>query len=139
MITINLKGREIPLAFTTLEMKTLQEEIMTPISKAINLTLGRTPEDSKDKSLYGSAEHLEAAAKMIRILGNAGLEEAGEEPNLTDKFVMRALKPTELAGAISICMDAMTEGMASEIPEKKKTGPVDVVLEEIQKKKEKDG
>ena len=43
------------------------------------------------------------------------------------------------AGAISICMDAMTEGMASEIPEKKKTGPVDVVLEEIQKKKEKDG
>ena len=139
MVTINLKGREIPLVYTTLEMKTLQEEIMTPLSKAINLTLGRNPDDIKDTSWFGSAKHLEAAAKMIRVLGNAGLEEAGETPDLTDKFVMRALKPTELAGAISICMDAMTEGMASEIPEKKKTGPVDVVLEEIQKKKEKDG
>ena len=139
MVTINLKGREIPLLYTTLEMKTLQDEIMTPLSKAINLTLGRNPDDINDKSRFGSAEHLEAAAKMIRILGNAGLEEAGEEPNLTDKYVMRALKPTELAGAISICMDAMTEGMASEIPEKKKEGPVDVVLEEIEKKKERDG
>ena len=139
MVTINLKGREIPLTFTTLEMQTIQEEIMSPLSKAINLTLGRNPEDSNDKSWFGSAEHLKAAAKMVRILGNAGLEESGEEPNLTDRFVMRALKPTALAGAISICMDAMTEGMASEIPEKKTQGPVDVVLEEIEKKKERDG
>ena len=138
MATINLKGREIPLLYTTWEMKQVQEEI-GPLSRAISLVLGRNPDDKDDTSKYGSAEHLEAAAKLIRILGNAGLEEAGENADLTDKKILRAIRPGELASIISTCMDAMNEGMASEIPEKKKTGPVDVVLEEIEKKKEKDG
>ena len=34
-------------------------------------------------------------AKLIRILGNAGLEEAGEAPDLTDKKVLRAMKPAD--------------------------------------------
>ena len=138
MISITLKGREIPLIYTTYEMKVIQEEI-APLSRAISLVLGRNPDDEEDRSLYGGAEHLGAAAKLIRILGNAGLEEAGEDPNLTDKWVMRALRPAEIAQTVNACMDAMTEGMASEIPPKKKEGPVDVVLEEIEKKKERDG
>lgn len=136
MATINLKGREIPLLYTTWEMKEIQEDI-APISQAISLVLGRNPEDKKDTSKYGSAEHLMAAAKLIRILGNAGLEEAGETPDLTDKKVLRALRPADLASAVSICMDAMNEGMRSEIPEKDNDEPVDVTLEEINKKKAK--
>ena len=139
MVTINLKGREVPLLFTTMEMKTIQEEI-GPIERANLIVTGRNPDDEKDMSRYGSVEHLEAAAKMIRILGNAGLEESEEEPNLTDKKVMRALKPGELPEAVRRCMEAMTEGMASEHPDKpEKSGPVDVVLEEIEKKKEAEG
>ena len=134
MATINLKGREIPLLYTTWEMKEIQEDI-APISQAISLVLGRNPEDKTDTSKYGSAEHLMAAAKLIRILGNAGLEEAGETPDLTDKKVLRALRPADLASAVSICMDAMNEGMRSEIPEKDNDEPVDVTLEEINKKK----
>lgn len=134
MASINLKGREIPLIYTTWEMKEIQEE-MGPLSQAINIILGRNPDDKEDTSRYGSAEHLSAAAKLIRILGNAGLEEAGENADLTDKKVMRALRPADLATAVNACMDAMNEGMASEIPEKKQEGPVDVVLEEINKKK----
>ncbi|MBP5295289.1 MAG: hypothetical protein J6Y95_06165, partial [Lachnospiraceae bacterium] len=65
--------------------------------------------------------------------------EAGEAADLTDKKVMRALKPTELLDSINACMNAMTEGMASEIPEKEEEGPVDVTLEEMKKKETKDG
>lgn len=138
MVTLTLGKREIPLLYTTYEMLTIQTDI-APLSKAIRMVLGRNPDDDDDMSRFGSAEHLDAAAKLIRILGNAGLEEAGEAPDLTDKKVMRALKPGELANAVNLCMDAMNEGMASEIPEKKKEGPIDVTLEEINKKKERDG
>ena len=137
MASITLKGREIPLLYTTYEMKEIQEEI-APLSRAISLVTGRNPDDEEDRSLYGGAQHLEAAAKLIRILGNAGLEEAGEAPDLTDKKVMRAMKPSEISDIINACMDTMAEGMASEIPEKTQEGPVDVVLEEIEKKKDRE-
>ena len=138
MVTINLKGREIPLVYTVLEMKEIQEEI-GPLERAISLVMGRNPDDKEDESLFGGPGHIAAAATLIRILGNAGLEEAGETPDLTDKKIMRALKPSELMNNLNECMNAMAEGMASEIPDKKQTGPVDVTLEEINKKKERDG
>ena len=138
MASITLKGREIPLLYTVYEMKQIQEEI-APIGKALKIILGRNPEDENDTSLYGSAQHLEAAAKMVRILGNAGLEENGENADMTDKKVMRAIRPGELAEIVNACFDAMNEGMKSEIPEKEETGPVDVTLEEMKKKETKDG
>lgn len=138
MVTINLKGREIPLVYTVYEMKQIQDEI-GPLSQAIDTILGRNPENKEDMSRFGGADQIGAVANAIRILGNAGLEEAGEEPDLTDKKVMRALKPGELLGTINNLMDAMNEGMRSEIPEKAEEGPVDVVLEEMKKKDVKDG
>ena len=106
MASIMLKGREIPLLYTTYELKALQEEI-APFSRMINVILGRNPDDTTDTSAFGSAEHIEAVAKLIRILGNAGLEEAGEAADLTDKMVMRAIKPMDLMEKISACMDAV--------------------------------
>lgn len=138
MATITLKEREIPLIYTVYEMKTIQEEI-APLHKAINIIMGNNPEDPDDKGYAGSAEHIGAIAKMVKILGNAGLEEAGEKADLTEKAVMRAMKPTDFAKAVNACIGAMNEGMASEVPpEKKSEGPVDVTLEEIEKKKEKE-
>ena len=138
MASITLKGREIPLLYTTFELKALQEEI-APFSRMVNIILGRNPDDTKDTSAFGSAEHIEAVAKLIRILGNAGLEEAGEAADLTDKKIMRAIKPMDLMEKISCCMDAINEGMTSEIPEKEDEGPVDVTLEEMKKKDPKEG
>ena len=138
MVTINLKGREIPLLYTTWEMKQIQEEI-APLDKALKLVLGKNPEDESDMSPYGGAEHRKHAATLIKILGNSGLEENGEAPDLTEKMILKALKPGQMMETIGACINAMAEGMASEIPEKKKEGPVDVVLEEIEKKKERDG
>jgi hypothetical protein len=138
MTSITLKGREVPLLYTTYEMKTIQEEI-APIGQALKIVLGRNPDDGNDMSLYGGAAHIEAASKLIRILGNAGLEEAGEAPDLTDKKVLRALKPTEIGNAIEACAKAIGEGMQSEVPDPKEESgePVDVTLEEMKKKETK--
>lgn len=137
MAKITLKGREVPLLYTSWEMKTVQEEI-APLSKAIRLVTGRNPENEEDTSMFGGAEHIGALAKMIRILGNAGLEESGQEADLTDKKVMRALRPDQLVEAINAVSEAMADGMRSEIPEKEEDGPVDVVLEQMKKKEMKE-
>ena len=135
MATITLKGREIPLIYTTQEMLTIQQEI-APYDRMIQAILGKDPADENNTQIYLSAEHLANVAKAVRILGNAGLEEAGEKPDLTDKFVLRALPPTDVQIAINCCMEAIAIGMKSEIPPKEEDGPVDVTLEEMNKKKE---
>ena len=136
-VYITLKGRKIPLLYTTYEMKVIQEEI-APLHEFQYIVFGRNKEDENDDSLYGTPKHLEGLATLIRILGNAGLEDAGETPDLTNKSILRAMKPTEIGPAMSACSRAMAEGMRSEIPEEKKDGPVDVTLEEISKKKERE-
>ena len=47
MVTITLRGREIPLLYTTQEMLTIQEEI-APIGQVIAMITGRNPDDKKD-------------------------------------------------------------------------------------------
>ena len=138
MTGITLKGREIPLCYTTEEMLTIQEEI-GPLDKTIRLVTGRNPEDEDDTSWFGSAEHIKTISAMIKILGNAALEEQGGEQNLTDKAIRRMMRPNQIGEAINAILDAMAEGMQSEIPKEVKSGPVDVTLEEIEKKKETTG
>ena len=137
MVSIKLKGREIPLYYTTLEMKMIQEEVAR-MGTFLQLLFGRVQEDETDRSIYGEPEHLNALAKCIRILGNSGLEEYGGEPDLTDRWVLRALKPANISEAVGICLAAINEGMESEIPAQEENGPVDVTLEEMKKKKEKE-
>ena len=139
MVSIKLKGREIPLLDTVMEMKTIQEEVV-PLDRLASAIYGRNPDNDQDASLYAGPKHLETLAKMIRILGNAALEEKGEKPDLTDKWIMRAMKPTAdaIRGAIDTIMATLDEGMQSEIPEKHSDEPVDAGLEEMEKKKEPD-
>ena len=138
MKTITLKGREIPLLYTVYEMKLIQEEIC-PLDVFSYTILGRNPENEKDGSPFGKPEHLNAVAKLVAILGNAGLEEAGQEPNLNAKKVLRSIKPGEFGKIVNACMEAMDEAMASEIKEEtSQDKPKDAGLEEMQKKKEMD-
>ena len=138
MVNIKLKGREIPLLYTVLEMKTIQEEI-APLADIRYIITGQNPDDEKDMSNYGGVRQLEALTKMIRIMGNAGLEESGKEADLEDRKLMRTIRPGEIVNLISACLEAMNEGMSSEIPDETKQGKVDVVLEEIERKKEQAG
>ena len=50
--------------------------------------------------------------------------------------MLRALKPARLVEAMNACLQAINEGMESEIPPAKQDEPVDVTLEEMNKKKE---
>jgi hypothetical protein len=105
----------------------------------MRLFAGANPDDDEDNSWYAGAKHLDALAKMIRILGNAGLEEAGEAADLTEKKILRAIRPLNIAEYVNACVRAINEGMMSEIPEKEEEGPVDVTLEEMKKKDGKAG
>lgn len=138
MAEIKLKGRKIPLLYTVYEMKQVQDEICS-LGDFQYVIFGRNRDDETDGSKYGSSEHLGALAKLIRIMGNAGLEEAGEGPDLTEKMIMRAMRPAAISDYISACAEALAEGMASEYPEEEAEGPVDVTLEDMKKKKEKAG
>ena len=134
MVTITLKGREIPLLYTTYEMKLAQEEI-GPLSEMQYKLFGRNKDDDKDTSLYAGAEHIATVSKMIRILGNAGLEESGEEGNLTDKWVLRNMKPAMvLIYAIGV-MTVISQGNMIEAQEESKGKETDVILEEENAKK----
>lgn len=134
MVTIKLREREVPLYYSVYEMKQIQEEIckFCDLQYVIG---GRNKDDEKDNSGYGTPEHLNAIAKLIRILGNAGLEENGQDPDLTDKKIMRAMKPKDVVTMMQACLQALHEGMESEIQVKEKDEPVDVTLEEINRKK----
>jgi hypothetical protein len=135
MTIIKLRDREIPLLYTTLEMKTIQEEVCL-MNDFLGLLFGKKNDGT---SVYSEPEHLNAIAKCIRILGNAGLEEKGLDPDLTDRWILRAMKPGRLNEYINTCLHEMNIGMESEIPPAEEEGPVDVTLEKLQKKKEKAG
>ena len=135
MASIMLKGREIPLIYTVYELKQVQEEI-APLNEFQYIVLGRNKNDENDSSQFGNAQQLDAIAKLVRILGNAGLEENGEAPNLTDKMILRAMKPADIVTFLNACMEAINEGMATEFQEKQDDGPKDVILEELNKKKQ---
>ena len=132
MAKITLKGREIPLLYTVWEMKQIQEQFGSLTEFDYKL-LGKNREDPEDTSRFGGPEQLDAVAGAIRILGNAGLEDEGKDGDLTDKWILRALRPANLVDAVKTIMQALQEGNRSEIPEKEQTGPVDVTLEEIKK------
>ena len=138
MTTITLKGREIPLLYTVYEMKSIQEDIC-PLDDLFYRVLGTTREKPESREKFGTPDHLDTVAKLVRILGNAGLEEAGENPDLTEKKILRAIRPSSISEIVNACADAIAEGVESEIPEQGSDEPKDVVLDEINKKKEKDG
>ena len=81
-------------------------------------------------------EKTEKLCRLIRILGNAGLEEKGEEPDLTDKWVMRKIKPSMILPYALITVAEVIDGNKMEYSEKKNNGPVDEVLEEQNAKKQ---
>jgi len=130
-------GKEIPLVYSTLQMLDIQEDI-APIEKAIQLVNGVNPDDKKDRSRIGGKEQLKALGAFLRILGNEGLRLQGQEQNLNDREVLSWIKPYEILIAVNACMEEMNKGMRSEIPAKDE-GPVDVTLEEMKKKEEKEG
>lgn len=123
---ITIGGRNVPLFFSLWEMKQIQEEV--GFINEINEKLAKH---------VGSSEQIETLVKLIRILGNAGLEEAGQAADLTDKWVGRRLTIGSILAMTEDIILCINDGMQmendiaeAEDPDKAK----DLGLEELRRK-----
>ena len=143
MPEIKIGGRSIPLYYSTYETIAIQREIGCTAFQLNEKVFGvETIDEEKDKTMdnirltvANDPEKTEKLGKLIRILGNAGLEESGEEGNMTDKWVLRNMKPAMvLIYAIGV-MTVISQGNMIEAQEETKGKEVDVILEEENAKK----
>ena len=142
MTNIRIGGREIPLNFTTYEMIAIQKEIGCNAAELRDQVFGLHLADENDPNSWQmevgrDPEKMEKLGKLIRILGNSGLEENGEEPDLTDKWVLRKMKPGLILAYALVAMSEINEGQKSETAaeEQKERGETsEIVLEEERKK-----
>lgn len=142
MTEIKIGGRTIPLLYTTCELVAIQKELGCTGFQLKDQVFGlrQTDEDDPESIVFDCVNEPEKAEKLcrlIRILGNAGLEEKGEEPDLTDKWIMRKIKPSMILPYAMITVAEVIEGNKMESPQKQDDGkPVDEVLEEQNAKKQ---
>lgn len=140
---IKIGGREIPLYYSTYETIAIQRDIGCTAFQLNEQVFGvEKIDEEEDASLenvkltvVNDPDKMEKLGKLIRILGNAGLEESGQEPDLTDKWVLRNMKPAMLMLYAVVMMAVITEGNIMEARDEKK-GPVDEVLQEETAKKQ---
>lgn len=140
---INIGRREIPLFYSSYEMISIQEEIGCTAFQLNDEVFGVHREDPDDDN---SPVHFEVVTDpsktkklgtLIRILGNAGLEEEGKEPDLTDKWVLRNMKPGMIMVYVIAMIAVIAEGNKIESTKKPdEGGPVDEGLEEQNAKKQ---
>ena len=141
MDSIIIGGRTIPLFYSTLEMVEIEKSIGCTAFQLNEKVMGARQIGGDDDEnaefridLIDKPENKENLGKLIRILGNAGLEEDGQEPDLTDRWVLRHMKPGMIMIYAMAVMAVINEGNQMEA-KKEENGPVDVLLEEEQGKK----
>ena len=140
--TIRIGGREIPLFYSTMELISIQDEIGCTAFQLNDEVFGiKKDEDDEDSQVrFGvitDAEKTKKLGTLIRILGNAGLEEEGQEPDLTDKWILRHIKPGMIMVYVIALIAVLTEGNKIESTRKEEeNGPVDEGLEEENAKKQ---
>ena len=141
MNEIKIGGREIPLYYSTYEMAELQDEIGCTAFQLKEEVFGIVQEDEDDPmsiriKCATDPEKTKKLGKLLAIMGNAGLEEKGEEPNLTAKWILRNMKPPMITIYALTAMDVIMEGNNVETPQAEEQGPVDEILEEQNAKKQ---
>ena len=121
-ITLTIGERVIPLRFRMNQFIEIEEEVG-------NLN------EVKDLILQGR-QRLRTLVKCIRILGNAGLKNAGEKADLTDEWLKENMDPYALMAYQTGVIACMVRETASEAAqEETENNERDLVLEEIQTKK----
>ena len=142
MTEIKIGGRTIPLYYSTFEMIAIQKEIGCTAFQLKEEVFGIVQEDEDDPmsiriGCVTDPAKTEKLGKLIAIMGNAGLEEKGEKPDLTGKWVLRNMKPAMIAAYALAAMAEINEGNRVETPvSEEDKGAVDEGLEEQQAKKQ---
>ena len=139
MTEIKIGNRTVPMTMTTFELIAIQEEIGCTVAQLRDQVFGIEKDEETDKismTVITDPEKMKKFGTLVRILGNAGLEEAGQEADLTDKWVLRNMKPAMILPYVIVVLSVINEAMLMESTKEEKTGPVDEVLEEQNRKKE---
>ena len=141
MNTIKIGKREIPLFYSTKELIDIQREIGCTGFELKDKVFGlrQVDEDNPESivlDVVTDPERMEKLGTLIMILGNAGLEEDGQEPDLTLKWVLRNIRPAMIAIYAVTVMAVIIQGNQMEQKEEEKSGPVDMILEEENAKKQ---
>lgn len=140
--TVKIGGREIPLFYSSLEMVDIQKDIGCTAFQLNEEVFGIHLEDEDDPGsvrfgVITDGGKLEKFGKLIRILGNAGLEEEGREPDLTDRWILRHMKPGMVMVYVIAVVAVISEGNKVEsTTTEEEQGPVDEGLEEQNAKKQ---
>ena len=144
MTEILIGGRTIPLSYSAFEMIEIQKQIGCTAFELKDAVFGIKKEMDDDHpdvepkitiGVVNDTERLEKMGKLIAILGNAGLEEKGEKPDITSKWVLRNMKPALILGYAIAAMAEISAGNMMEEKQEDK-GPVDETLEEELAKKQ---
>ena len=141
MTEVKMGGRTIPLYYSTYELIAIQREIGCTGHQLRDEVFGIRQADEDDPNsvvldCVTDMEKTERLGKLLTILGNAGLEESGQEADLTVKWVLRRMKPTLIMGYALAAMAEINEGNRIEQTGTENQGPVDELLEEQQAKKQ---
>ena len=141
MTEVKMGGRTIPLYYSTYELIAIQREIGCTGHQLRDEVFGIRQADEDDPTsivldCVTDMEKAERLGKLLTIMGNAGLEERGQEADLTAKWVLRRMKPTLIMGYALAAMAEVNEGNRIEQTGTENQGPVDEVLEEQQAKKQ---
>ena len=122
-VTLKIGERKIPLRFRMNQFIEIEE------------TVGNLGE-VRDLILNGK-HRLSNLVTVIRILGNAGLKAAKQEPDLTDEWLKENMDPHALrAYQIGVLACLTQESYSEAAEEKNENTERDLVLEEINAKKE---
>ena len=140
MTEIKIGGRVLPLSYTAFEMIEIQKQIGCTAFQLKDEVFGIRQEDEDDPQsiridVIKDPERLEKMGKLIAILANAGLEENGQEPDVTYKWVLRNMKPSLILSYAIATMSEIANGNMMEA-KAEENGPVDEGLEEQQAKKQ---
>lgn len=140
MTEIKIGGRVLPLSYTAFEMIEIQRQIGCTAFQLKDEVFGIRQEDEDDPQsiridVIKDPDRLEKMGKLIAILANAGLEENGQEPDVTCKWVLRNMKPSLILSYAVATMAEIANGNMMEAKQEE-NGAVDEGLEEQQAKKQ---
>lgn len=127
------------MLLSVFETVAIQEEIGCTVAQLRDEVFGVEvdPETAKTRmTLMTDPKKMKKLGTLIRILGNAGLEENGLEADLTDKWVLRHMKPAMFGSYVVTVLEEINSAMLMEARNQEQNGPVDEILEEQNRKKE---
>lgn len=140
--TLKIGGREIPLYYSSYELIAIQNDIGCTAYQLNDEVFGIHHEDEDDDNspirfdVVTDPVKTQRLGTLIRILGNAGLEEIGQEADLTDKWILRHMKPGLIMAYVVAMVAVISDGNRIESIDKDEHGPVDEELEKQNAKKQ---